>query len=468
MMRAVLIRKVMPVGLTLFAGALLAWWWFGVGSRRNLSERVPGTDRAPEGSVVAGAPGKWEGRLVKSNGVPAELPGAWPRFRGPNLDGINSETIPLAKSWGENGPKVLWTIDVGEGYAGPTVWKGRVFVMDYDHEAQADALRSLSLADGQEIWRYTYPVKVKRNHGMSRTVPTITDKYAVAIGPKCQVTCVDPVSGELRWTMNLVREFNAEVPQWYAGQCPLIDGDRLILAPGGDTLVVAVDCATGKVLWKSPNPNAWQMTHSSLVPMEFNGQRMYLYCASGGVAGVSATDGALLWQTPDWKISIANVPSPLPVGGGRIFLCGGYEAGSLMLQLKQAGQQFSVEKLFRLKPSVFGAVQHTPILYQEHLFGMRAPEGQMVCLDLDGKVTWKSGVEHKFGGGPFLLAQGLIYALSESGVLTLVEASTTGYKQLAQAKVLPGPDAWGPMALAGGRLIVRDMFKMTCLDVSAK
>jgi outer membrane protein assembly factor BamB len=340
--------------------------------------------------------------------------------------------------------------------------------MDYDAVNQADAFRCLSLGDGQEIWRYTYPVKVKRNHGMSRTVPAIAEKFAVAIGPKCQVTCLDPVSGELRWTMNLAREYNTEVPPWYAGQCPLIDGDRVILAPAGDVLMIAVDGLTGKVLWQTPNPRRWQMTHSSVMPLEFNGQRMYVYCGSGGVAGVSAKNGAALWETPDWKISIANVPSPLPIGDGKIFFSGGYEAGSLMVQLKETGGKYTVTNLFRLKDKIFGATQQTPILYQNHIFGTRPPEGQFVCLDLSGKPVWQSGAANRFGNGPFMMAQGLFFVLNDGGTLALVEASTESFRILAQAKVLEGPDAWGPMALAGGRLILRDLNRMICLDVAAR
>jgi outer membrane protein assembly factor BamB len=373
----------------------------------------------------------------------------------------------LAKSWLEGDPKTLWTIDVGEGFAGAVIWNGRVFMLDYDQPRQADALRCLSLADGREIWRYTYPVKVKRSHGMSRTVPSVTDKHVVSLGPKCHVICVDSTSGELQWVLNLVREFNAEVPPWYAGQCPLIDGERVVLAPAGDALLIAVDVATGKVIWRSPNPNRWQMTHSSVVPLEFNGRRMYVYCASGGVAGISAADGTILWENFDWKISIANVPSPVPLSDGRIFLSGGYNAGSMMLQLEEMDDQLRVKTLFRLKPAVFGATQQTPILYQDHFFGIR-PDGQLVCLTLDGKTVWESGANRRFGSGPFLIAQGLIYALNDSGALALAAATTAGYQQLAQAKILPGPEAWGPMALAGGRLIARDLFKMVCLDVAAK
>jgi len=155
------------------------------------------------------------------------------------------------------------------------------------------------------------------------------------------------------------------------------------------------------------------------------------------------------------------------VGEGRIFFCGGYNAGGLMLQLKESGGKFTVETLFRLKPTVFGATQQTPILYQDHLFGVR-PDGQLVCLDLAGKSIWESGPTHRFGSGPYLMNQDLLFVLNEEGLLTLTQASTTGYKQLAQAKVLAGPDAWGPMALADGRLIVRDVAQMVCLDVTGK
>ena len=136
-----------------------------------------------------------------------------------------------------------------------------------------------------------------------------------------------------------------------------------------------------------------------------------------------------------------------------------------MLQLSEEGDKLQAKTLYRLKPAIFGAVQQTPILYQNHLFGVR-PDGQFTCLDLMGKPVWTSGASHRFGSGPFLLAQGRFFLMDDSGVLTLAEASTSGYRQLTQAKVLEGPDSWGPMALADGRLLVRDMHTMACLEVS--
>ncbi|MBP8261606.1 MAG: PQQ-like beta-propeller repeat protein [Verrucomicrobia bacterium] len=454
----------LPWAAGIAGAAAIGIWWFGPGSDSLMRERVPGTDRADAGLPGAQA-AQWEsGELTRGAGQPADLPGAWPGFRGAHLDGISRDAEPLAKSWPSAGPRVLWNIEVGEGFAGPAIWQGRVYLMDYDAKAQADTVRCLSLADGQDIWRYAYPVRVKRDHGMSRTIPAVTDSFLVTLGPKCHVHCLDPKSGAVRWRMSLVDEFNAEVPPWYAGQCPLVDGGRVILATGGDALLVAVDGGTGQVIWRSPNPLNWQMTHSSVMPIEFQGKRQYVYCASGGVAGIDAADGAILWHTTEWKITIANVPTPVPVGEGKLFLCGGYNAGSLMLELEPREGRIVPRTLFRLKASVFGATQQTPILWENHLYGVR-PDGQLICLDLEGKPVWQSGPTQRFGSGPYLMAQGRLLLLSDQGVLTMAEAGPGGYRPLAGAKVLEGPDAWGPMALAGRRLIVRDLYRMACLDV---
>jgi outer membrane protein assembly factor BamB len=232
-------------------------------------------------------------------------------------------------------------------------------------------------------------------------------------------------------------------------------------------LLVAVEEQTGAVRWKSPNPRGWKMTHASIVPMDFGGQRQYIYCAHNGVVGVSAKDGALLWETSDWKISIATVPSPVVIEGGRIFLSGGYNAGSLMLQLKKEGERWSAQTLFRLPAGVFGATQHTPILHGQHLYGVR-PDGKFTCLTLEGKTVWTSEAGHQFGLGPFLVADGLVFALNDSGLLRLIEASPTKYNPLAQAQVLKGRESWGPLALAGGRLIARDLTRLICLDVARR
>jgi outer membrane protein assembly factor BamB len=345
---------------------------------------------------------------------------------------------------------------------------GRVYLLDYDRDTKQSALRCLSLTDGKEIWRYTYLLTIKRNHGMTRTVPAIAAKYVVALDSKCNVLCLDSTSGELKWSVSLVREFGATVPEWYAGQCPLVDGDQVILAPGGkNALLLALDLATGKPLWQTPNPHDWKMTHSSIMPMEFAGRRQYVYCANKGVVGLDAKAGTQLWETTDWKIGIATVPSPVPLPDGKIFLTGGYGAGSSMLQLQAQDGQPIPKTLFKLTPELFGATQHTPILKDGYLYGARA-DGRFVCFDLKGQVMWASGSGDTFGLGGFLIAGDLIFAMNDAGKLRLLEASPTRFSLLGEAQVLTGRESWAPLAIANGRLIARDLTRLICLEVTTK
>jgi outer membrane protein assembly factor BamB len=248
----------------------------------------------------------------------------------------------------------------------------------------------------------------------------------------------------------------------------LIETNAVILAPGGkDALLLAVELETGKALWQTPNPHTWKMTHSSVMPMEFACERMYVYCANNGVVGISARDGSILWENKDWKISIATVPSPLLIEGGRIFLSGGYNAGSLMLQLKKEENRFVVLTVFRLAPDVFGATQHTPVFRDGHIYGVRA-DGKFVCLNIAGKIAWTSEAGQQFGLGSFVLGDGMIFAMNDSGLLRLIEATPAKYNLLAQAQILRGRESWGPLALAGGRLVARDFTTIVCLDVGER
>lgn len=470
-MKRFLIADGLPMVFVVAGVAALMYLWLSADAAVSVQERLPGGDNKPKDLVAGTEAIKIAGTLVKSDGVPAKLPGAWPRFRGSNYDAVSSEKVTLAKSWPAEGPRVLWSVEVGDGYAGPVVLEGRVYLLDYDQKKQADVVRCLSLNDGKEIWRYSYPVKIKSFHAITRTVPAVTDKYIVTLGPKGHVTCLDSKTGEFRWMLNLVKEYGTAIPQWYAAQCPLIDEGRAILAPAGSVLMLAADCETGKVVWQTPNPDKWVMTHSSIVPMEFKGNRFYVYCGgsteAGGVAGISAKDGQVLWKTDEWKVR-TNVPMPLVVGADRIFLAAGYgqyESGCTMLRLTESDGKIVAKSEFKHPTAVFGSMQHTPILYDEHIYGV-GMDKQLICLDLEGKVVWTSTSANTFGIGPYVIAGGMLYLLNDSGILTLAEANASGYVPLAKAKVLEGIESWGPMAVASGRLIVRDLNRLACIDIA--
>lgn len=387
--------------------------------------------------------------------------GSWPNFRGRGYDAIAQEASGLASSWPSGGPRKLWSKDMlGPGHAGAAISGGRVYVLDYDQRARQDVLRCLSLGDGNELWRQSYAVEIKDNHGISRTVPAVAGGYVVSLGPMGHVTCARADSGEVVWQVDLRAAYGTKIPSWYAGQCPIIEDGRAILAPGGRSLMVAVDCATGQVQWEAPNPDGWQMTHSSVMPVQLGGRRIYVYTASGGIVGVSAADGSIAFKYAGWSVNTANVPTPVPVGDDRLFITGGYGAGSMLLSVRGG----TPTPVWKIPQNVFGSHQHTPIFHQNHLFGV-SMDRQLVCLNLQGKRVWESGHTVRFGIGPYMLADGKLYVLSDDGTLVMAQATTSGYNELARAKVLSGPDAWAPMALADGKLVLRDRETMICLDV---
>ncbi len=439
------------------------------------AERTAGTlPSAPGSAPKVVEPVDIEGTLETFDGKPGRTETNWPHFRGTNHSNIVDSKVPLATAWPAGGPPKLWEIDLGEGYAAAAVWEGCVYVMDYDEEKKGDALRCFSFDDGKEIWRRFYKAPTKANHGVSRTIPAVTDDYIVTVGPRCHVLCADRKTGGFRWGIDLVADYGSEVPLWYTGQCPLIDGSTAVLAPGGKALMIGVDCDTGDVIWQTPNPKEWKMSHSSIIPMTLMGKKTYVYCAIGGVIGVSAEEedrGTLLWETNAWTHSVTS-PSPVAIDGRRIFLTVGYGGGSMMLGLKGEGDQIVAEPIYKLKRTTFGCEQQTPIYYRDHLFSILpkdalALQSQFVCMNTGGELVWSSGKTNRFGLGPFLVANDMFYLLDDDGELTLIRASLGGYELLAQSQVLNGHDAWGPMTLVDGKLIVRDSKKMICLDVSA-
>ena len=466
------------VGAVALFGLAGLGWWLRYDPVSGFVVHAPGMDNrpaslsGPQSDVEIGA------YFERFGGEASEISGSWPRFRGAGFDNISRETLSLARQWDDAGPPLLWSVALGEGHAGPIVDGGRVYLLDYDETRRADVLRCFSLDDGQEIWRRGYDVYIKRNHGMSRTVPAVSNNRVLTIGPKCHVMCVSADSGGFLWGLDLVKAFGAEVPLWYTGQCPLIDGSTAVIAVGGKALMIGVHMETGEILWQTPNPRNWKMSHSSVVPHTIHGKRMYIYCAIGGIVGISAeagSAGTILFESALWDRNVI-APSPIHVGGGRIFVTAGYGGGSMMLQIIPEGDGFAVASLQALKPGEgLASEQQTPIFLQDHLFAIMPKDAgplrnQFVCVHPDdcSKTVWTSGTTERFGLGPYLAADGKFFILRDDGVLALLEVSAVGYKPLAQAKVLDGHDAWAPMALVQGRLIVRDSRRMVCLDVSTR
>lgn len=462
---------------TIIVWAIVLIGWHLYNPSAGFTTFVPGADKRPPGSerkadeVVIGE------FFMKYDAQPTEgLTDIWPGFRGPDRTNIVNNSSP--KKLVENDFKELWSVTTGEGHAAPAIWKGRVYILDYDEQLSSDALRCFNLLTGEELWRRWYRVPMKRNHGFSRTIPAITTEgKVITIGPEGHVMCCDAITGDLQWTLDMKKQYGTEIPFWYAGQCPLIMGDELIVAPAGtDTLMVSLDTKTGKTRWWTPNTKKLKMSHSSVMPMTLGGKRMLVYAGVGGVCGVSAEEkdkGKLLWFADAWQPSVI-APSPLQLNNSQIFLVAGYGAGGGLLQVNQVGGGWNAKVIDQYKADKgLSSEQQTPILYRGKIItilpkdggGMRERVSIYSPNDLH-RAEWNSANDERFGLGPYMVIDGQLFALKEDGQLYVYQIGERSMQLIHHQTVIKdGADAWGPMAYANGMLLLRDAKNVKCLKI---
>jgi outer membrane protein assembly factor BamB len=460
--------------LTIIIYAALIIGWHIMPAKEELAIQAPGADNRPEGVARSANDVKIGEFFMKYEDETSDLTGQWTSFRGKDDNNIvqTSESIHIS---GDDYPE-LWSVETGEGHAAPVIYNGKVYFLDYDEDLSSDALRCFSIETGTELWRRWYRLPIKRNHGFSRTIPVINDDVIITIGPEGHVMCCDPQTGEMKWALDMKKEYRIEVPFWYTGQCPRLDNGTLILAPAGDeVLMVGLDAKTGDQRWSTPNTLGYKMSHSSIMPMTLKGKKTYVYIGIGGVCGVSAEEndqGKLLWATKDWQPSVV-APSPVKVADNRLFVVAGYGTGGALIQVDQSGNEWSARVVEQHKPNAgISSEQQTPIFYKNRLISVMPKDGgrlrgKLVCYapsDLNSPV-WSSGADERFGLGPYMMINNYLFAFKDDGELYVYEVENNGMKLIKQQRLMDGIDAWGPMAYADGMLIVRDAHHIKCFKI---
>ena len=422
--------------------------------------------------------------------VAGNCPGAdWPQYMGPGGSGVSSET-GLARTWPEGGPRVLWTVGLGDGFGAAAVREGKVYVLDRVQNRQ-DVLRCLDLATGKEEWTYAYDAPGSLPYNGSRQAPAVDATRVFSVGPFGHLQAIDLATHKPAWSHAILQEFPespaeaAKRPSewWGVTQCPVLYKDTVIVAPRSDKVgLVAYERESGKVRWTSlpVGRAAFAYVTPTLTTLGGTDQVVIVTNTEPGafkpaiVASVDAATGKLLWQIETWKSYKLPISPPLRIAEDRLFLSGAYGIGCFALRVKKDGEAWSADYAFKDNANCVAHL-HGPVLYKGHIFaqsfdihGKAAAQNGLVCLDTDGDLKWKSGPDALFDAGGFLVADGLIFVMhGKTGELSLVEAATDAYKPLAKAKVLEGKGGtiWAPLALSDGKLIVRDLHEMKCLDV---
>jgi outer membrane protein assembly factor BamB len=448
--------------------------WHVYEPQKKFAMQVPGADnRPPETARKAGDVriGEFFMRYGESTSA---LTGKWVCFRGDNFSNVIRTANKIVYS-GDDYTE-LWSVATGEGHAAPVIYNGLVYFLDYDETLSSDMLRCFSLETGREQWRRWYRTPMKRNHGFSRTVPAISGDYIITLGPQGHLMCCHPLTGELKWAKDMQKEFRTEVPFWYTGQCPRVDNGTLVVAPAGEEVLLAgIDCNTGETVWETPNTLKFKMSHSSVTPMTLHGKKTYVYAGIGGVCGISAEKsdrGKLLWSQTKWQPSVV-APSPLQLSESHIFLVAGYGAGGALLKVDATGDKWTATITQQYKPSEgLSSEQQTPILYNNMILTIMPKDGGSLRdkfvayspTDLHTPV-WTSAADERFGLGPYLVINDRFFALKDDGELYVYKIETGNMRLEKKQRVMEGVDAWGPMAYADGRLLVRDAHNVRCLKI---
>jgi len=415
----------------------------------------------------------------------------WPQYLGPERNSTSPQK-GILRVWPESGPEVLWTMDLGIGYGGPVVQDGKVYLLDRNNEV-GDNLRCFDLSSGEELWSFGYQAPGTVMFPGSRSVPALDDNYVYSCGHNGDLYCVDINTHKPVWNKNIWTDFGGDqLPIWAITQCPLIYEDLVIvLAQAPDAGAVAYDKLTGDVVWKTPYLGNESYASPSVVKIDGEDHIAVVISSTnpighrelpqtlGKVVGIQPATGKILWEYDNWLCHI-SVPSAVDAGDNKILVVGGYELGAVMIEVtKQADRNYKVTEIF--KTEEFGDQTKPPLLIDGYFyaqFGTNNTRDGLTCMNMDGEIMWKTKRDPDFNKGSMILADGLILATDGSKSLFLIEPDPSGFKSLASAELLeskPGDERmaarvathnWAPIALADGKLLIRDQTRLMCVKVA--
>jgi len=375
----------------------------------------------------------------------------WPRWRGPDLNGISQEKGWLAK-WPAEGPKRLWRATVGTGFSSLTVVGDRVYTMG--NASDTDSTVCLDARTGKVIWQHSYPCPLdpKNFEGGPCATPTVADGRVYTHSRKGDVFCLDAMKGTVIWTKNLNQELGLEIPTWGCASSVLIEGNLAVLNMG--SAGVALDKQSGKVAWVSAKSAG---AYATPVPLTLGPDRFLAILSRRSLIAVKPADGQEAWSYP-WKTEYdVNAADPI-IAGDKVFISSGYNRGGTVLKVTAKG----AEKVWENKNmrNHFNSC----VLWQGHLYG--PDDGGLRCLDFEtGELKW---TYREFGKGSLIVADGCLVALSEKGDLFIAKAVPAAFEPISRAKVLTGK-CWTSPVLANGRVYCRNAAgHVACLDLSGR
>ncbi len=398
----------------------------------------------------------------------------WPQWRGPQRDGISRES-GLLKQWPAGGPKLLWQVnDIGDGFSTPAVAGTRIYLMS-NRGMENEFVQALSTQDGKTIWttRVGNVGNPKQDPPFpkARSTPTVDGDLLYALGSDGDFACLEAKNGKIRWQKNLRKEFGGQPGEWAYAESPLIDGDVVVVTPGGaQATMVALNKKTGGVIWKSAVPEGDSAEYTSAIVVQGGGRKQYVQYLKKGLVGIDAKTGQFLWRYKD----VAKGPAQYfsPVARGEYVYGGALGIGGGMVRLKPDGDGVAAEQVYfeRGLPNGIGGA----VVVGDTLYGTETRQTLVAVEFSTGKIKWKM---EEFGPSSVAYADGHLYLHDQNGDFVLVEATPQEFREKGRFTPPNQPQrkqegqfrerAFAYPVIANGRLYIRDLGSMWVYDIKA-
>jgi outer membrane protein assembly factor BamB len=385
----------------------------------------------------------------------------WPQWRGPERTGVSSETGLLAQ-WPKSGPPLVWSAsDLGAGYGSVAVVGNRVFVQGL--RGRQSVVTAVGRDDGKVVWVRALGQGGNNDRGPGpRSTPTVDGDRVYALSESGDLACLRASDGAVIWQRNILTDFNGRNLHWLISESPLIDGNRVIVTPGGRGAgMVALEKATGKTIWVSKELND-EAGYSSPIVADVQGVRTLMTLTGQAGVGVRAADGKLMWRYQRPANQTANVATPV-YADGKVFYASNYGTGGGLLDLRATEGVIRAQEVYftRDMQNHHGGI----VLINGYLYGFN--NAILTCLEFaTGKMMWR---DRSVGKGAVSAADGRLYIVGEDNVVGLAEVTPEGYREKGRFTIRDqGLPSWAHPVVSSGRLYIRNQGTLASYDVRAK
>jgi len=393
--------------------------------------------------------------------IPTPAPG-WAQWRGPRRDGISPETGLLA-SWPEGGPPLLWKFEkLGRGWSSPIVTGGRVYVTG---DVEDDLVIFAFKTAGRILWRGTNGRAWNGSFPGCRASCAFSEGRLYHLNAHGRLACLDPDAGRELWATNVLERFQGKNITWALSECLLLDGERVIVTPGGrKALMAALDKRTGATVWTTPPLGDDRTSHSSPILFRFGRRRLLAQCSSAHGFGVDADSGELLWTVPLENRYGVNTATPI-FGRGCVFYVTPYAENGRLYRLRPTPDGVDAVHLWT---NELDTVTGSGVLLGDTFYAAGYRKNKWWFA-----VDWSNGdFRHElrdFTTGAAIYADGRLYVLDESGAAGLLKPGDEGLEVAGRFQLVQSErrirDAWAHPVLCDGRLYLRYHDTLWCFDV---